>query len=41
MDIFEDFGGCLMIGVIAAIVLLVIICVAVVIFGVAISDFTG
>ncbi len=41
MDIFEDVGGCVMIGIVAAVVLALLVCVAVVVFGVALSDFTG
>ncbi len=40
MDIFEDVGGCVMIGIIAAVVLLLLVCVAVVVFGGALSDIT-
>lgn len=41
MDIFEDFGGCLTIFAILAVVLLLVICVAVAVFGVSVADFTG
>lgn len=41
MDIFEDLGGCAMIGIVAIVLLLLVICVLVVVLGVAIPDLTG
>ena len=41
MDIFEDLGGCAIIGIVAIILLLLVICVLVVALGVAIPDLTG
>lgn len=38
MEIFEELGGCLTIIVIGAVVVLLLFCVATVIFGVALSD---
>ncbi len=41
MDIFEDVGGCVLIGIVGAVVLVLLVCGAVVFFGVALSDITG
>lgn len=41
MDLIEDFGGCLVLALIALVVLLLIACVAVVLFGVAVPDLIG
>ncbi|HYH12899.1 MAG TPA: hypothetical protein VD789_11135 [Thermomicrobiales bacterium] len=38
MEIFEEMGGCVMIGIVALILLFLVVCVAVVFFGVAITD---
>lgn len=38
MDILEDMGGCLTIAIVAVILLFLVLCVAVVFFGWAISD---
>jgi hypothetical protein len=39
-DIFEDFGGCAVIGIVV-VILRLLICVAIVVFGVALSDIIG
>lgn len=41
MEIFEEFGGCLTIAIIAVVVVALVACVAVVFFGVAITDWIG
>lgn len=41
MDFFEDLGGCAMIGIVAGIVVLLVICVAVLFFGSALTDLIG
>lgn len=41
MDIFEDIGGCALFAVIAAVVLLLIACVAFILLGAAIPDIIG
>ncbi len=41
MDIFEDFGGCALIGIAAVILLLLVVCVAMLVLGVALPDLTG
>ncbi len=38
MDFFEDLGGCAMIGIVAGILLLLVICVAVLILGGVLLD---
>ncbi len=38
MDIFEDMGGCVVIGIVAVVILLLVVCVAVVFFGFAITE---
>jgi hypothetical protein len=41
LDIFEDLGGCAIVAVIAVVVLLLVVCVAIFVFGLAVSDLTG
>ena len=41
MDIFEDLGGCVTIAIIGFIVLVLVVCVAVFVFGAALTDLTG
>ncbi len=41
MDLFEDLGGCAVIAVVGLILLLLVVCVAVVVLGVALPDLTG
>jgi hypothetical protein len=41
MDFLEDLGGCAMIGIVAAILLLLVVCVAVLIVGGALPDLVG
>ncbi|MEJ7901832.1 MAG: hypothetical protein WKF63_08275 [Thermomicrobiales bacterium] len=41
MDFFEDLGGCAMIGIVAGILLLLVICVAVLILGGVLPDLIG
>lgn len=38
MDIFEDFGGCALIGIAAVIILFLVLCVAIVVLGVALPN---
>lgn len=38
MEIFEEMGGCVVIGIVAVVALLLVLCVAVVFFGFAIGE---
>ena len=41
MDFFEDLGGCAIIGIVAGVVVLLVICVAVLFFGGALTELIG
>jgi hypothetical protein len=41
MDFFEDLGGCAMIAIAGAVILILTACVVVVVLGGAIPDLTG
>jgi len=41
VEIFEEFGGCLAIAAAVAVVLALVACVAVVVFGATLSDWIG
>lgn len=41
MEIFEDMGGCVTIAIVALVILLLVACVAIVVFGVALTDLFG
>ena len=38
MDIFEDFGGCVLIGIAVVVLLVLVVCVVVFVLGGALTD---